>query len=71
MALALLTTTAFVQDLRRLKKQGKDLDKLDVLVTSSGPANPTKPLPRSPVAGQLGKPTGIATSSRIGSFSTN
>jgi mRNA-degrading endonuclease YafQ of YafQ-DinJ toxin-antitoxin module len=33
MALALLTTTAFVRDLRRLKKQGKDLDKLDVLVT--------------------------------------
>lgn len=33
MALALLTTTAFVRDLRRLKKQGKDLDKLDVVVT--------------------------------------
>jgi mRNA interferase YafQ len=32
MALALLTTTAFIRDLRRLKKQGKDLDKLETVV---------------------------------------
>jgi len=32
MALALLTTTAFERDLRRVKKQGKDLDKLEAIV---------------------------------------
>lgn len=32
MALELLTTTAFEKDLRRLKKQGKDLDKLETIV---------------------------------------
>jgi len=32
MALDLLTTTAFERDLRRVKKQGKDLDKLEALV---------------------------------------
>ena len=32
MALALLTTTEFVRDLRRLKRQGKDLDKLEAVV---------------------------------------
>jgi hypothetical protein len=29
---ALLTTTAFERDLRRLRKQGKDLDKLEEIV---------------------------------------
>lgn len=33
MALALLTTTAFVKDLRRVQKQGKDLDKLEAVVS--------------------------------------
>lgn len=32
MALALLTTTAFEKDLRRLEKQGADLDKLEEIV---------------------------------------
>ena len=32
MALVLLTTTAFERDLRRVEKQGKDLDKLEVVV---------------------------------------
>lgn len=32
MALALLTTTAFERDLRRVKKQGKELDKLEAIV---------------------------------------
>ena len=32
MALELLTTTAFRRDLRRVKKQGKDLDKLEAIV---------------------------------------
>ncbi len=32
MALALLTTSAFEQDLRRVKKRGKDLDKLEAIV---------------------------------------
>ncbi len=32
MPLALLTTTAFERDLRRIEKQGKDLDKLEVIV---------------------------------------
>jgi len=33
MALALLTTTAFERGLRRVEKQGKDLDKLENVVT--------------------------------------
>ena len=32
MALALLTTTAFERDLRRVRRQGKDLDKLGAIV---------------------------------------
>jgi len=32
MALILLTTTAFEKDLRRIEKQGKDLDKLEEIV---------------------------------------
>ncbi|MCC6585812.1 MAG: type II toxin-antitoxin system YafQ family toxin [Bryobacterales bacterium] len=32
MALALFTTTAFERDLRRVDKQGKDLDKLEAVV---------------------------------------
>jgi mRNA interferase YafQ len=32
MALVLLTTTAFEKDLRRVEKQGKDLDKLEEVV---------------------------------------
>ena len=32
MALDLLTTTAFERDLRRARKQAKDLDKLEVIV---------------------------------------
>jgi mRNA interferase YafQ len=32
MALALLTTTAFERDLRRVRKQGKNLDKLEAIV---------------------------------------
>ena len=32
MALELLTTTAFERDLRRIGKQGKDLDKLEAIV---------------------------------------
>jgi mRNA interferase YafQ len=32
MALALLTTTAFEKDLRRAKRQGKDVDKLEAIV---------------------------------------
>jgi len=32
MALELLTTTAFEKDLRRLRKQGRDLDRLEAIV---------------------------------------
>ncbi len=32
MGLVLLTTTAFERDLRRVEKQGKDLDKLEAVV---------------------------------------
>jgi len=32
MPLALLTTTKFEKDLRRVKKQGKDLDRLEAIV---------------------------------------
>ena len=32
MSLALLTTTRFEKDLRRVKKQGKDIDKLEEVV---------------------------------------
>ena len=32
MALELLTTTAFEKDMRRIRRQGKDLDKLDAIV---------------------------------------
>jgi mRNA interferase YafQ len=32
MALDLLTTSAFERDLRRVRKQGKDLDKLEAVV---------------------------------------
>jgi mRNA interferase YafQ len=32
MALELRTTTAFERDMRRIKKQGKDLDKLEMIV---------------------------------------
>jgi mRNA interferase YafQ len=32
MSLALLTTTKFEKDLRRVKKQGKDIDKLEEVV---------------------------------------
>ena len=32
MALGLFTTTAFERDLRRIRKQGKDLDKLEAIV---------------------------------------
>ena len=32
MKLAVLTTTAFERDLRRIKKQGKDLDELEAIV---------------------------------------
>jgi mRNA interferase YafQ len=32
MALELRTTTAFERDVRRVKKQGKDLDKLEIIV---------------------------------------
>ncbi len=32
MPLALLTTTAFERDLRRVRKQGRDLDKMEAIV---------------------------------------
>jgi len=44
MALALLTTNAFEKDLRRVRKQGKDLDKLESVVNS---LCQQKPLPAS------------------------
>ncbi len=34
MALEIRTTSVFVGDLRRVKKQGKDLDKLEAIVTA-------------------------------------
>ena len=34
MALELRTTTAFERDLRRVNKQGKDLDKLETIVNT-------------------------------------
>jgi mRNA interferase YafQ len=33
MALALLTTTAFEKDVRRAKRQGRDLDKMEAIVS--------------------------------------
>jgi mRNA interferase YafQ len=42
MALVLLTTNAFERDLRRVRKQGKDLDKLEAIV---GLLQAQEPLP--------------------------
>ena len=42
MALLLLTTTAFERDLRRVERQGKDLDKLEAVVDL---VQTQKPLP--------------------------
>jgi mRNA interferase YafQ len=44
MALKLLTTSAFAKDLRRVRKQGKDIDKLEALVDLVQQA---QPLPHS------------------------
>jgi mRNA interferase YafQ len=47
MALALLTTTAFEKDLRRVEKQGKDLDKLEEIVVRLQAQQPFPPRCRS------------------------
>jgi mRNA interferase YafQ len=43
MALALLTTTAFEKDLRRVEKQGRDLDKLEEIVNLLQAQQPLPP----------------------------
>ena len=43
MALALLTTTAFERDLRRAEKQGKNLDKLELIVDLLQDGQPLPP----------------------------
>jgi mRNA interferase YafQ len=43
MALALLTTAAFEKDLRRVEKQGKDLDRLDEVVNLLQTRQPLPP----------------------------
>jgi mRNA interferase YafQ len=47
MAFALLTTTAFEKDLRRVEKQGKDLDKLEEIVDRLQAQQPLPPRCRS------------------------
>ena len=51
MALALLTTTAFKRDLKRVGKQGKDQDKLENVVTL---LQEQQPLPVRCLAGLTG-----------------
>ena len=43
MALALLTTTAFERDLRRVEKQGKDLDRMETVVNLLQAQQPLPP----------------------------
>jgi len=43
MALSVLTTTAFEKDLRRVRRQGKDLDKLETIVDALQQEQPLPP----------------------------
>jgi len=67
MALDLLTTTAFEEDLRRIRKQGKDLDKLEAVVNLLQEEEPLparcRPHRYAGMDGTLGLPrgTGLAT----------
>ena len=67
----LFTTTTFERDLRRVKRQGKDLAKLEaianLLQAEWGFLRATARIP----SGADGKGTGTVTWSRIGSSSTN
>ena len=71
MPLAILTTTAFVKDLRRARKQGKDLDKLEAIVTLLQDEQPLPARCRTPIGcAAVGQIIGTATSNRIGFFFT-
>ena len=54
MPLALLTTTRFEKDLKRVRKQGKDLDKLETIVDLLQAQQPLPPACRPhPLRGSL------------------
>ena len=60
MALALLTTTAFEKDLRRVRKQGKNVDKLeDIVNLLQKTAAFASSLPATYVARQLAGTLGL------------
>jgi hypothetical protein len=70
MAMALLTTTAFERDLRRVEKQGKDLDKLEAVVDLLQAQKPCLPAVGLIRCGGTGLDIGAAMSSRTGSSCT-
>lgn len=67
----LFTTTAFERDLRRLKKQGKDIDKLEAIVDLVQAGQPLPPRCREHPLGVSGQVTGIVMSNRIDSCCTS
>jgi mRNA interferase YafQ len=70
MALDLLTTTAFEKDLRRIRKQGKDLDKLEAVVNLLQEEEPLPARCRPHRYAGNGRDIGIATWNRTGYCST-
>lgn len=70
MALALLTTTAFERDLRRVEKQGKDLDKLEAVVDLLQAQKPCLHAAGPILCAGTGLDIGTAMSRRTGSCCT-
>jgi mRNA interferase YafQ len=66
MALELLTTTAFEKDLRRLRKQGRDLDRLEAIVDllQAQERLPVRCRPH-PFARELGRALGLPCGARL------
>jgi mRNA-degrading endonuclease YafQ of YafQ-DinJ toxin-antitoxin module len=67
MALELRTTTAFERDLRRVNRQGKDLDKLETIVNLLQAKEPLPARCRPHLLRGIGPDIGIAMWSQIGS----
>ena len=59
-ALELVTTTAFERDLRRVRKQGKDLDKLEAIVEILLARQPL-PVRRTSFARRVGRTRGLTS----------
>jgi hypothetical protein len=70
MPLALLTTTAFERDLTRVRKQGKDLDKLEEIVDLLQEESPFRFAAGLTCYAETGPDIGIATSPRTGFLCT-